>query len=241
MERTGSATGHPSPANFDATTAEVLRSAIHDLKGPVSRLRTTSQLLARSAAGNEEDTKALLQHVTDSAQALDNVVEGLRYYSDLCTRAPEFEPLDLAVPLEDAITDLAGEISMAGAAISHDPLPVAPADRSQFTWLFQELLANALRFRGDAPPRVHISAEPQEDGEWSVTVADNGPGIEAEFAERVFRPFRKLSEKGGAGMGLTTCRRIVEMHGGRMWMEPRSNGAAFRFVIPGEPGANVRR
>jgi signal transduction histidine kinase len=217
---------------MDPITADVLHGAVHDLKGPAHRLRMLTQLLSRECTAFDEDTRQLLRHVQDSAAAVGMVAEGLRHYAEICARPLNLEPLELGHTLAAGIACLQTEIARAGAEVTFSGLPAASADRFLITWLFQELLANALRFRAsDASLRVHVSSGSGGPGGWFVSVADNGPGIEAGMAERVFLPFKKLAPGGAAGLGLTICRRIVEMHAGRMWVEPREGGAEFRFFL----------
>ena len=222
MQRTG----------VDPAVAELLHCAVHDLKSPAARLRLLAQLLTRSGAALDDDARGLLQHIEDSAAAVDVVAEGLRNYAEICGRPLQREPLDLGLAVASAIANLRGEIESAGAQITHAVLPVVHADRFLMIWLLQELMANALRSNSCAAPQVHISAVPREPESWVVSVMDNGSGIEAGFAERAFRPFKKLSSNGGAGLGLTICRNIMKMHGGDIWVEPRDGGAEIRFLIP---------
>jgi light-regulated signal transduction histidine kinase (bacteriophytochrome) len=161
------------------------------------------------------------------------VAEGLSKYAQLCARPLEREPVDLGLLAAAAIDNLRGEIANAGATVTHSTLPSAHADGFLITWLFQELLANAIRFRSGSAPEVHISAGAGGPANWYVAVSDNGPGIEPGLAQRVFLPFKKLSRAGGAGLGLTICRIIIERHGGGLWIEPRDCGAEFRFFVGG--------
>jgi chemotaxis family two-component system sensor kinase Cph1 len=222
MQRTG----------VDPAVAELLHSAVHDLKSPAARLRLLTQLLIRSGAALDEDARMLLKHMEDSAAAVEVAAEGLRNYVEICGRPLQREPLDLGLAVAAAIANLRAEIESTGAQVTHSALPVVPADRFLMIWLLQELLANALRSSSCAPPRIHISAIPRAPESWVISVTDNGPGIESSFAERAFRPFKKLSNKGGAGMGLTICRSIMKMHAGDIWAEPRSGGAEIRLLIP---------
>jgi len=212
--------------------AELLHAAVHNLKSPAGRLRLLAQSLIRSGAALDEDAHILLKHIEDSAAAVGVVAEGLRSYAEICDRALEPELLDLGVAAAAAIGNLRDEIESAGAQVTYSVLPTVDADRFLMIWLLQELLANALRLHSGAASRIHISAMPGVPEGWVISVTDNGPGIEADFAERAFRPFKKLSSKGGAGLGLTICRKIMAMHGGDIWAAPRSGGAEIRFLIP---------
>ncbi len=218
---------------IDPTTADVLRSAVHDLAGPASRLRVLGQLLSRSSPALDEDARRLVEHIQTSAAAVSAVAEGLRSYSEICTRPIEREPVDLNEALAAAIDNLRSEIQSAGAEVTWSVLPVVDADRFLVTWVLQELLTNAIRFGAGPSPQVRVSSATGEKGNRVISVIDNGPGIEAAMAERVFLPFKKLSGGRGAGLGLTICRAILERHGGRIRVEPRTGGAEVRFCMEG--------
>jgi signal transduction histidine kinase len=217
----------PPPSNIDRITVDVLRAAIHDLKGPSGRLRVLAQLANRSQS-LDDDTRTLMNHIADSALALDRVIDALRSYSELCMRPLQREWIDLAIPLGSALANRAAEIGACGAEVRSDVLPAISGDRLLITWLFEELVGNSLRFRGAGAPRIQITAIPGGAGK-IISVSDNGPGIETALLERVFRPFKKGSSAGGAGLGLTICSKIVELHGGRIWAEPRTGGADIRI------------
>ena len=211
---------------LDASVVALLECAIHNLKGPAGRLRLCSQLLTRGHPELDEDAVTLLKHIENSAAAVGVVADGLRTFVEICGREVSRERAPLGVLVSGAMAMLQPEIESSGAAIRHEHLPEAEVDRFLMTWVFQELLSNALCFRGEATPDVAISAE---DG--YVSVADNGPGIEPGMEERAFRAFKKFSDRGGAGLGLTICRKIVELHGGRMWIEPGEGGLEVRFSV----------
>lgn len=215
----------------DPITADVLRAAIHDLKGPSGRLRVLAELVNRSD-GVDDDTRKLLKHIADSARAMDVVIEGLRSYSELCMRPLRWESVNLAIPLGTAMANRAAEIAACEAQVMVDALPAVSGDRLLMTWLFEELLGNALCFRSAESPRIQVAVLPGGDGGCLISVSDNGQGIEEALLERVFRPFKKASSGGGAGLGLTICRKITELHGGRIWAEPRTGGAEIRVSFP---------
>jgi light-regulated signal transduction histidine kinase (bacteriophytochrome) len=125
-------------------------------------------------------------------------------------------------------------IAEAGAIVTHDPMPVVTCDPTQIGQVFQNLITNAVKFRGDEPPRVHVSAR-ESDGEWTFSVADNGIGIEAEYFDRIFVIFQRLqgrAEYPGSGVGLAICKRIIERHGGRAWVESQpGTGSTFYFTL----------
>jgi signal transduction histidine kinase len=216
---------------MDAATAELLKASIHELKGPANRLRILAQLLARKSELRDEDARTLLGYVEDSASAVGSVADGFRNYIESCTRPLQRQPLDLNSSLASAITNLAGQLKQAGARVTHSPLPVIHADAFLFCWVFQELIANSLRAHSDGELLIHVCSGSDPSGREYISVSDNGPGIGSGMDEKIFRPFEKLAPGGGAGLGLTICRRIIERHGGRMWAEDRAEGAEFRFFV----------
>lgn len=174
--------------------------------------------------------------IGESVLQMREFVAALLGYSRAAQGFHPMESVPLAQPLEDAQAGLGPAIAAAGAVISHDPLPTVTADRSQVEQLFARLIDNALRYRGEAPPRIHISAA-RAESHWVVSVRDNGRGIEAAQLERVFHPFARRGDgpqAPGAGMGLAVCRKIVARHGGRMWAvsEGPGQGAMFCFTLP---------
>jgi signal transduction histidine kinase len=139
-----------------------------------------------------------------------------------------------------AQANLAGRIEDSGAIVEADDLPAVHGDPGLLTLVFQNLIGNAIKFRGADAPRVRIHARPDGDGAWEVSVADNGIGIEAEYAERIFVIFQRLHSRAtyeGTGIGLAMCRKIVEHHGGRIWLSPDGDGpgASFHLTLPREP------
>jgi light-regulated signal transduction histidine kinase (bacteriophytochrome) len=138
------------------------------------------------------------------------------------------------------LDDLQAAISETDAVVTHDPLPIVPADASQLRQLFQNLVGNAIKFRGEQPPRVHICAR-TEDGCAQFAVRDNGIGIEPEYAERIFVIFQRLHNRRtypGTGVGLAICKKIVERHGGRIWVESQiGRGTTVHFRLPAGGGA----
>ena len=219
-------------SGVDPATAEVLRACIHELKGPANRLRLLSQVLGRSSDALDNDARTLLGHIEESAASVGSVAEGLKTYFEICTRALRRQPLDLNLPLDSAIAGLAAQMTSTGTQVTRGALPVVNADGFIMSWVFQELLSNALHHRGEEL-RIHVCSMPDGFGRTCVCVSDNGPGIGREMAERIFRPFEKLAPGPGAGLGLTICRKTIEMHGGRMWAEERAEGAEFRFFVDG--------
>ena len=184
-----------------------------------------------------EEADEYIGFITGGAKRMKSLIEDLLAYSRvqrLETRPP---PTALDAALDSALANLRGAIDAARARIERKPLPVLPVDLRQFTQLFQNLIGNAIKFRDKAAPEIRIGAE-RFDEEWRITVRDNGIGIDAASAERVFMLFQRLhtrDEYEGNGIGLTICKKIVELHGGRIWAEPASEGGTgtvFCFTLP---------
>ena len=163
------------------------------------------------------------------------LIGDLLAYSRITTHSKPFEETDCAVLAREAIQNLDIAITECEAEVIVGPLPVVLADRWQLGQVFQNLIANAVKFRGDARPRVEVTA--RQDGDaWEFCVADNGIGIDPKDFERIFIIFQRLHERtayAGSGMGLTICKKIVERHGGRIWVESKvGEGTQFRFTVP---------
>ena len=140
----------------------------------------------------------------------------------------------LREPVEIALINLQNDIEQTGAQVNVGPLPTVKVDRSQLTLVFQNLIGNAVKFRTDEPPRLQIGAT-RENREYVVSIADNGQGFDPRFAEQIFLPFKRLhgSETPGSGIGLATCKRIIERMRGRIWAEAApGKGATFYFTLP---------
>jgi light-regulated signal transduction histidine kinase (bacteriophytochrome) len=142
----------------------------------------------------------------------------------------------LQVPLDAALANLRTTLAEAGAAVTHDDLPALPLDPGQLAQVFQNLLANGVKFHGDAPPRLHVGVV-ADGGDWQVSVKDNGIGIAPEFQDKLFVLFQHLhhrTEYAGNGIGLAICKRIIERHGGRIWVESSlGQGTTFSFTLKG--------
>jgi light-regulated signal transduction histidine kinase (bacteriophytochrome) len=166
---------------------------------------------------------------------MQSLINDLLAYSRVGTRGADLQPTDLNDVLEKVLRSLRAAIEETGAEVTHDPLPTVPADAGQIGQVLQNLVANALKFRGEEPPRIHVAAE-HDAGEWHVRVEDNGIGIAPEFADRIFVLFQRLHSRGeypGTGIGLAICKKIVDRHGGRIWVEGEpGRGSTFHFTLP---------
>jgi signal transduction histidine kinase len=171
---------------------------------------------------------ALLRASTERARGL---IDGVLTYA----RAGELtnERVALSSVMADVADDLRPSLAAAGATLDVGDLPEVEGDARQLRRLLQNLVGNAVKFRADAPPRVEVSAHDGSEG-WVVTVRDNGIGVDSEHASRIFAMFARLNgETEGTGIGLAVCRRVVEAHGGRIWVEQaEGGGSAFRFTLP---------
>jgi len=215
--------------------------ASHDLQEPLRMVTSFTQLLQQRYAGQlDEKADRYIGHAVDGAVRMRGLINDLLAYSRAGTRAAEPGPTDAGQALERAREMLAAAISASGAEVASDPLPTVRANASQLLQLFQNLLGNAVKFRGGRAPRVHVSAR-REGAWWIFAVRDNGIGVAPEYFERVFVLFQRLHTRGeypGSGMGLAICKRIVERHGGRIWLESEpGSGATFFFTLPaaGDP------
>lgn len=212
--------------------------ASHDLQEPLRMVSSYTQLLAKRYKGKlDADADDFIGFAVDGASRMQKLIQDLLSYSRASTRSIEPERVPTEAALTAATDNLRIAVKESGAVITHDPLPTLTVDERQLTQLFQNLLSNAMKFRGHESPRVHVSAK-RLDAEWVFSVQDNGIGIDRQYADRIFVIFQRLHNREqypGTGIGLAICRRIVERHGGRMWMESEpGKGATFFFTLPAE-------
>ncbi len=210
--------------------------ASHDLQEPLRMISGYLSLLERRHAPSLDDSaKAFIGFARDGATRMSALIRALLAYSSLNAQAIDLVEIDLAEPLGDALANLSGQIASRQADIVHDPLPRVRADRMQMARLFQNLIANAIKFCRDSVPAVRISAR-AEAGTWIVSVSDDGIGIDESQKDRLFQMFQRLhsnDEFSGSGIGLAQCKRIAERHGGKIWVESRvGSGSCFSFSLP---------
>lgn len=211
--------------------------ASHDLQEPLRKLAAYSEALAEDlAADKPEDVAYDLGVLTSAAQRMQTLVQDLLTLSRSGRQAMKWEKLPLADIVDWALGMLEVAIKETHAEITRDDLPVVRGDETLLTQLFQNLIGNSLKFRGSDPPRIALSAA-QEGGEWVLSIADNGIGLKPEYAEQIFSPFKRLHtrhEYDGTGIGLAVARKVVERHGGRIWVESKpGQGSCFKFTLPG--------
>ncbi len=210
--------------------------ASHDLQEPLRMVTNYMQLLQRRYEDQlDEKAEKYIDFAVDGASRMKVLIDDLLTFSRVGTRGKPFEPVSVALVLQQVLDDLQLSIQETNASISHDPLPTIMADDNQLRQLLQNLIGNAIKFRGETQPQVHIGVEKQDDM-WHFCVQDNGIGIDPRFAERIFVIFQRLHTRthyGGTGIGLAICKKIVERHGGQIWVESQpDSGAAFHFTIP---------
>ena len=209
--------------------------ASHDLQEPLRMVASFTDLLARRYRGRL-DAKAdeYIAFAVDGAKRMQRLIHDLLAYSRIGTDRQRHEPCDTGALFDRAVRDLDLAIRECGAEVTRGPLPTVPGDPTQLAQVFQNLIGNAVKFRSADPPRVRVEAEMKDDA-WLFSVRDNGVGIERRFAERVFEIFQRLhrhDQYTGTGIGLAICKRIVEQHGGRIWVESTpGEGSVFRFTI----------
>jgi len=214
--------------------------ASHDLQEPLRMVTSYLTLLARRYKGKlEQDADEFIEYAVDGAERMQGLIEALLLYSRVNTRGRPPEPTDCEEVLKQTLNNLQVAVEEKGAAVTHDPLPGITADGIQMVQLFQNLIGNAIKFQEEGrQPQVHISAEDAGD-DWLFSFRDNGIGIDPQSSERIFTIFQRLHARGtypGTGIGLSVCKRIVERHGGRIWVESEpGKGATFKFTLPKTP------
>jgi signal transduction histidine kinase len=225
-------------ARSNAELEQFAYVASHDLQEPLRKVTSFCQMLERRYAGQlDERGDQYIAFAVDGAKRMQILINDLLAFSRVGRLGREPELLDADELVAIAKANLASGIEETGAEIAVDgDLPTVHGERSLLTLVFQNLIGNGIKFHADRAPRVRISAE-REDGFWRFTVADNGIGIDPEYAERIFVIFQRLHAKdayAGTGIGLAMCRKVIEHHGGRIWLEPSANGdgATFRFTLP---------
>lgn len=210
--------------------------ATHDLQEPLRAVASCVQLLQKRYEG-QLDARAgeFITHAVDGTIRMQTLINDLLAYSRISTHAQTFEATDCEKVLGAALANLSIATAESGAVITSDGMPLVKGDPTQLTQLFQNLISNALKFHADRPVIIHIKAVLQEAG-WRFTVADNGIGMEPQYFERVFQVFQRLHTRRayqGTGIGLAICKKVVERHGGRIWVESQpGQGSTFGFTIP---------
>jgi PAS domain S-box-containing protein len=210
--------------------------ASHDLQEPLRMVASYVKLLDRRYGDKlDQDARDFIGYAVEGSTRMQQLINDLLTYSRVGTRGKPFEPVDLEAVFAGIMDNLTVTIQESNATVTHDLLPIVLADDLQMLQLFQNLVSNGIKFHGDEPPRVHVSAKRAGDF-WQFSVSDNGIGIDPEYFSRIFIIFSRLhtrAEYPGSGIGLAICKKIVERHGGHIWVESTpGNGSTFLFTIP---------
>ena len=217
-------------------------AASHDLQAPLRTIITHLQLLERRIKKRiDPEDLELLQFPVQAAMRMNQLIKDLLTYSQVSTDERHISPVSCDEVLASTLDDLTSAIAESSAAVTHDPLPTVMADGVQLHQLLLNLIGNAIKYRSERPPRIHVSAH-REFGFWHFTVADNGVGIPRQHLNEVFNLFKRLhgQDVPGTGLGLSICKRIMERLGGRIWVESEEGqGSTFHFTIPDQRPSEI--
>jgi light-regulated signal transduction histidine kinase (bacteriophytochrome) len=195
-----------------------------------------SQLLEKRYKDSlDSDADDFIEYIVDNAKRMKYLIDDLLEYSRVTSQTREFENIDLEKVLENILSNLSILIVENNVEVNHDPLPTIFADKNQMMQVLENLITNAVKFRGEKPPKIDISAK-KGNKEWIFSVKDNGIGISPKHQEQIFEVFKRLhtrEEYPGTGIGLSIAQKIIERHGGRIWLESEpGKGSTFYFTIP---------
>ena len=196
-----------------------------------------TQLLAKRYQGRlDSDADEFIAFAVDGCNRMQGLIQDLLAYSRAGTNGKELHQVSSNTALHGALTNLRITIEQSAAIVTHDPLPAFRTDEAQLTQVFQNLVGNAIKYRGAEAPRIHVSATRNGGNEWTFSVRDNGLGIDPQYFERIFILFQRLhgrDEFEGTGIGLAICKKLLERLGGRIWVESQpEKGSTFYFALP---------
>ena len=224
-------------ARSNAELQQFAYVASHDLQEPLRMVSSYTQLLAKRYAGRlDADAQEFIAFAVDGAARMQRLIQDLLSFSRVESQGKILRETSSEDALAGALLNLGHAIEESGAVVSHDLLPAVLADENQLVQLFQNLVGNALKYRNAEIPQIHVKATKNGNREWTFAVCDNGIGINPKYFDRIFVMFQRLhgrEEFSGTGIGLAVCKKIVERHGGRIWVESESDhGSTFKFTLP---------
>jgi PAS domain S-box-containing protein len=231
-------------ARSNAELEQFAYVASHDLQEPLRMVASYTQLLAHRYRGQlDQDADDFIEFAVDGARRMQDLINDLLTYSRVGTLELQPETVDTGRLIDDVVRDLATALEESGGRVEHTDLPLVHGDPTQLRQLFQNLIANAVKFHGERQPHVSITAT-ASDRVWTFAVRDNGIGIEPQYLERIFVLFQRLHTRAdypGTGIGLAICKKIVQRHGGRIWLESQpGQGTTFFFTLPTSPATAGR-
>ena len=216
--------------------AQFAYAASHDLQEPLRMITSYLQLIAQRHQDQlDEEANEFIGYAIDGARRMRQLIVDLLAYSRIGQQNQGIGQVDLEKILQQVLFNLEVQIQEANITITHDPLPTITADKTQMLQLLQNLISNAIKFRSEASPKIHVSAT-QDPSNWMIQVTDNGIGMERELTKKIFAIFQRLhtrEEYPGTGIGLAICKKIVQKHKGEIWVDSEpGSGSTFSFSIP---------
>ena len=226
----------------DDCSVHLTADSLHDLVGPANQMRSMTDLILRKHRGKlGADAETLFSFMQAASDRLQILISGLRDHTRIIGNTQPYRNFDANVVLESALTSLQPTLHQSQAVVTHDVLPDIWGDPTQICYTFVGLIENAVKFRADCPPEIHIGVS-ATGSDWLFSVCDNGIGIDPKHADRIFEVFKRVhnDDYPGAGMGLPIVRRIIQRHGGRIWVDSDlGKGACFFFTLPNSAGSEV--